>query len=587
MKKGVLKKRVIIPNNDVNYALIKSVGNGGSAVVWKAHANGNNYAIKFIDSDDKNKIKRFNKELVFCKNNLNKNIVSIIADGVFEGVRYYIMPLYPKTLRNVIDAEKDADVLVKYLLQLCDAVKFIHKHKENIIHRDIKPENILIDGKQLVLADFGIAHFKDSSLTQENDLLANRNYLAPEQKIKNNAKNIGKSADIYALGLIINECFTKQNPAGSSFKIIADNYPLLYEFDTLVFNMIRQNANERFSIDIVIAELKIIYGKIRQNIQEIKERLLDNNYPRNISNGSLNIIIQRASEDLLFAKTVFKNKSVEEIGKYNYNWHMKISYTVDSFLFNLYLQEKIFMESKKKFEYESNSSHIYIPLNLVDNEEHKQIFQQLKNILAQYPLNNGDERRFDLSYRILKYFSSCCDYHCQEILETVQSDIFLRQAREILSNAPILWIVSSIKDAIRENVNYLANFNLAEHIQISWDRTQNFDYNDDETELIESIYIDQEKKANEILSEFKKRWKIIYNKMDGEIYSIKFRSYKQFDKFRKYALQLSKPYHIFEGDVLDIINHYNYANGIVEIKLGRAFDIPNTLAKILRIRNDY
>ncbi|MDP3399469.1 MAG: serine/threonine-protein kinase, partial [Bacteroidales bacterium] len=317
MKKGVIKKGVIISNNEINYSLIKTVGNGGSAVVWKAHSNGYNYAIKFIDSNDKNKVKRFNKELGFCKNNLNKNIVSIIADGVFEGIQYYIMPLYPKTLRNIIDDEQDADVLVKYLLQLCYAVKFIHKHRENIIHRDIKPENILIDGKQLVLADFGIAHFKDSSLTQENDLLANRNYLAPEQKIKNNAKNVGKQADIYALGLIINECFTKQKPVGSSFKNIADNYPLFYEFDTLVFNMIRQNANERFSIDIVIAELKIISGRIRQDLLKLKGRLLDDNYPLNISKRSLNIIIQRASEDLLFAKTVFKNKSVEEIGKYN------------------------------------------------------------------------------------------------------------------------------------------------------------------------------------------------------------------------------------------------------------------------------
>jgi len=105
--------------------------------------------------------------------------------------------------------------------------------------------------------------------------------------------------------------------------------------------------------------------------------------------------------------------------------------------------------------------------------------------------------------------------------------------------------------------------------------------------LFDSIYIDEENKANEILSEFKKQWKIIYNRVDGESYSIKFRSYKQFDKFRKYALQLSKPYYFFEGDVLGIVNHYNYANGIMEIKLGRVFDIPKTLAKILGLRNDY
>jgi serine/threonine-protein kinase len=301
----------------------------------------------------------------------------------------------------------------------------------------------------------------------------------------------------------------------------------------------------------------------------------------------LNKIIQRASEDLLFAKTVFENKSVEEIEKYNCNWHMKNGYSVDNFLFNLYMQEKLFEVCKRKFDYECNSSNMYIPLNLSNNEEHKHIFQQLRNILVLYPLNNGYEKRFDLSGRIMKYFTSCCDYHCQEILRNVQSGDFLIPARKILLNAPILWIVDSLKNAIRENIGSLSDFNLAEHIQINWDRTQNFETNDDETELFDSIYIDEENKANEILSELKKQWKISYNRIDGEIYSIKFRSYKQFDKFRKYALHLSKPYYIFEGEVLDIVNHYDYANGIVEIKLERIFDIPNTLAKILGIRIDY
>jgi len=183
----------------------------------------------------------------------------------------------------------------------------------------------------------------------------------------------------------------------------------------------------------------------------------------------------------------------------------------------------------------------------------------------------------------MKYFTSCCDYHCQEILKTVQSKHFLD---EDLLGAPVLYIFISIKETIRENMDLLANIDLTKHVQINWDRTQNFDTNDDEPELFNRVYIDEVKKANEILEVFKKRWKISYNRIDDKIYSIKFRSFKQFDKFRKYALQLSKPYYIFEGDVLDIVNNYDYANGIVEIKMERIFDIPNTLARILHIRND-
>lgn len=87
----------------------------------------------------------------------------------------------------------------------------------------------MIKGSDLVLADFGISHFKVYGITKDGELLANRNYIAPEQKLKNNATKISLAADIYALRLIINECFTKHNPAGSKFKLIADTYPLLSE----------------------------------------------------------------------------------------------------------------------------------------------------------------------------------------------------------------------------------------------------------------------------------------------------------------------------------------------------------------------
>jgi len=48
--------------------LIEVIGGGGSGVVWKAQANGNNYAIKFINSTDKDKKKpRFSKKFRFAQ----------------------------------------------------------------------------------------------------------------------------------------------------------------------------------------------------------------------------------------------------------------------------------------------------------------------------------------------------------------------------------------------------------------------------------------------------------------------------------------------------------------------------------------
>lgn len=599
-----MKKREVVVCDEVNYSLIESIGSGGSGEVWKASTNKEYFAIKFLkiekneNEEDKkkniDKTKRFENELKFCKENPHKNICSVIAEGEHNGKRFYVMPLYEKTLREIIRDEKNPDILVKYILQLCVAVKFAHN--KGVIHRDIKPENILIAGKKLVLADFGIAHFRNSTLTKKGDLLANRNYLAPEQKLKGNALNIEKSADIYAMGLVINECFTKQNPAGSSFKVIADDYPLYFKLDTLVENMTKQNPIERLTIEDVIVELKYICATIKQDLRQIRGILLENGgYPDDIPISRLNKILKRASEDLLFAKYIFENKTAEEIQKYNCNWHMKVGYKADRFLYNLYMQEMIFQKCLNKFNYESNGytdKQVYTPLNLKDNEEHKQIYQEFKNIVAQYALNYEHEKAFDLSGRILKYFSSCEDYHCKEILLNLQTYNFSQSAELNLWNNGILSIVRSLINTIKVNIHSLTEgkFNLVEHISINWERTIDFEYNEDDIQLMDNSFLYDENQINEILVEFQRQWKIVFNKIDEDYYSIKFKSYRQFEKFRKHVITISKSPvagGAIKGDMLDLIKQYNFANGIVEIELSKVFDIPRPLPIILGLKNDY
>src|SRR5690606_963465 len=105
------KKNTKITINNTNYTLIKNVGNGGSADVWKAKSNGIEYAIKFLrlapNSDEK--INRFKNEIAFCKESNHKNIVKLIADGEINGQLYYIMPLYQKTFRTLINTESDVN----------------------------------------------------------------------------------------------------------------------------------------------------------------------------------------------------------------------------------------------------------------------------------------------------------------------------------------------------------------------------------------------------------------------------------------------------------------------------------------------
>ena len=92
--------------------------------------------------------------------------------------------------------------------QLCDALEYAHSH--NIIHRDIKPANILItEDWQAKIVDFGLARDKDNEASGEVEY-GTPDYVAPE-RLQPDAL-VDHRADIYALGVVIHEMFTKLTP---------------------------------------------------------------------------------------------------------------------------------------------------------------------------------------------------------------------------------------------------------------------------------------------------------------------------------------------------------------------------------------
>lgn len=266
---------------DNSYTLLKQLGQGGNSTVYQAKdEDGALVAVKMLkvnfEKESREKRKRFKNEIKFCRQNNHPHILHVLDDGVYaEGPDKYIfcvMPLYEKNLRTLLQSGIDGDTAEKIFLDILDGLQFAHN--KEVWHRDIKPENILIDNEgNAIIADFGIAHFCSEQLatdirTKKGDRLANFQYAAPEQRNRNQL--VDGRADIYAIGLILNEMFTGQIIGGINYMTISSVNKDFAYLDELVSGMITQNPEDRlFPVENISIKLLSLKEEKRNNEQMI------------------------------------------------------------------------------------------------------------------------------------------------------------------------------------------------------------------------------------------------------------------------------------------------------------------------------
>ena len=261
-----LKRTIEFETAFNTYSADKIIGEGGSARVFRAADEaGQLFAVKMLSLQRASnaKRKRFKNEIDFSKRAGHPNIVSVIDHGVHTSGKgksiFYVMPLYKGSLRRLLKEGIRPEKALVYFSKILDGVEAANKM--GVVHRDIKPENILYDesNDQLLIADFGIASFQQEELltaveTKDSERLANFQYAAPEQRTR--GLRVDHRADIFALGLILNEMFTGQVISGTEPKTIASVTPEYAYLDDIVSEMIRQEADSRlFSIEKIKQEL--------------------------------------------------------------------------------------------------------------------------------------------------------------------------------------------------------------------------------------------------------------------------------------------------------------------------------------------
>ncbi|GAA4267568.1 GAF domain-containing serine/threonine-protein kinase [Frondihabitans peucedani] len=202
------------------YRLQEIIGRGGMAVVYRAHDESLDrpVAVKVFHAGLVDPARQ-EAELGVLASLDHHGLVNLLDAGTTETTagleRFLVMALV--TGQDLADRITAGPIASRHIgeigYDLAEALDYIHSH--GVVHRDIKPSNILLvdygdntKRARAKLTDFGIALAEDvERLTAEGVTTGTAAFLSPEQA---RGGEVGKASDVYSLGLVLLQCFTRR-----------------------------------------------------------------------------------------------------------------------------------------------------------------------------------------------------------------------------------------------------------------------------------------------------------------------------------------------------------------------------------------
>ncbi len=231
------------------YRILGLLGVGGNSEVYLAeHIKLNSYrAIKFISKTHPLYDLQCKEALIL--KNLKHSCIPIIYDIEEDADGSYIVEQYLEgdTLKSYVLAKGSCsdDTIIRFGIQLCDLIEYLHSTKRPILYVDLKPDNIILSGITLKLIDFGSALYQDE-LTKGQSYMGTKGYAAPE--LYGN-KIIDQRCDVYGVGMLMYYMATGINISENTRRFIhIDNAGnCSKELKKVINNCLKYNPSQRFA----------------------------------------------------------------------------------------------------------------------------------------------------------------------------------------------------------------------------------------------------------------------------------------------------------------------------------------------------
>jgi serine/threonine protein kinase len=211
------------------YRILARLGEGGMAVVYKAHHEllDELRALKVIRPDlagDAEFISRFKNEAIMARRLNHPNAVRVDdLDIAEDGLPFISMELVVgDTLKTLIQrvGPLPVSLVLDVSSHVCEALDAAHAL--GLVHRDIKPENIVLIAQHsgppvAKILDFGISRLREQpagqkGLTQTGMVIGTPEYMSPEQAMGKRGEEIDGRSDLYSLGIVMYRMLTGELP---------------------------------------------------------------------------------------------------------------------------------------------------------------------------------------------------------------------------------------------------------------------------------------------------------------------------------------------------------------------------------------